>query len=209
MLTHEAVTAYCRSVKCARADTRAPLGDLTGGEKRFESLLNLVRCSGRSCTEICWMDDMVQAGTVARRRAAHLASSPAEPDLLCSLLRTHEGGCDCLTKVLAWGTCVFFLYTHGGWYGPWTWVTWDAPRQVCAPLLDLGCPPWTEVDYHPGLGQLVLRHIAQPTRVMHMKPAWHRWHARFCKRQWLLVCFVSEILWRQWLLTRAHSVRRV
>lgn len=141
---------------------------------------------------------MVQAGAVGRRRAACLATSPFVDSLLFRVLSISVN-CDCLLRVINWGTCVHFVYPCAprrgpieaavgpieAAAGPWHCVSfsWAShPNHVINVLRDAGCPPWGDVAYEPAVG-LVAESLAPEKQKL--KPAWHRWHARVGKRLWL------------------------
>lgn len=184
-----AIDDCCKRLKCPRGDFFT-LGRFTRDDKRFYRLLKLVfRDDSACCTCIGQMDAMVQAGAVGRRRAACLATSPFVDSLLFRVLSISVN-CDCLLRVINWGTCVHFVYPCAPRLGPieaaggpLTCVSFACdPNHVIDVLRDAGCPPWAYVAYKPAVGLVAETDSRAPEK---LKPAWHRWHARVGKRLWL------------------------
>jgi hypothetical protein len=192
--------------KCARSRPVLPSAIHREAETRFERDIVAV-CSLTHATikffDLCkWVaarDDEVRRGLVRRSVAASLASRFYVCDLgdfSCTLLykvlrdRKHgEGLCQCLSTILAWGTCATVVcagHVHNdhvtavGLYGCSTWAS--------VTLRAYGSMPW--FTYRPGLGPdagkvgIVIKRALFPLHCQ-LQLQWLRWHARHVRRLWV------------------------
>lgn len=110
--------------------------------------------------------------------------------------------CGCVARVLSWGTCPHVICSKDKTFERTsTFVVVGTALVMISKmlsdavyakaLLDAGCPPWLTYNCE-GFNVLKVLSVTEERglaldRSIHRH--WWRWHARFCRRQW--VCTVA------------------
>ncbi len=192
--------------------------DLSVTEKHFRgtlwSYLGIGQDEGHiykqpcGCDTVARLDDMVQRGLVARARAAALCNVLAISDfwshgMLWRLVQEHRYavGCRCVQKVLAWGVCPHVSTYAAASTAIFGFLGSNVPKAVERELLSYGACPWyawyarktasarTQVAF--GDGAILQDADAESLPLAELRLHWRRWHARLCKRRWVMLAMAN------------------
>lgn len=165
------------------------------------------------CLWLASLDDHVQSGQVNRHVAARLASAMVVKPLEGQSLERCQGGllskvltsvhasnppCNCLDKVLSWGTCPhvgFFYYRHGRPVVAHTplilTIRFQHSLQSTATLVRFGCPPWQRLQRTSNGRWRPMEEFEPWARsdaelFQTARRQWRRWSSRGARRLWVV-----------------------